>query len=315
MEPVVRLATAVGRKRTAAKVGNRDALDGMTCLVDDHDTLLANASTHDFNFMIRKGLIQDWDAMQHFWHASIYEKLRVNPEDHYFLMTESAFNSPDSREQMAEIMFETYNVPGLYIAAQPILSLVASWGCVDSTRQQLSGTVVDSGESTTTVVPVYEGRVLRSGIQQIPLGGRDITSYVQDLLRKNKRNLPPSQSFEIARRIKENHGYVCSNMEKEKTKMKTELVGGTYLKSESWKCTVDEEKYLSGEIMFRPNLLKTANKNRFQPVPNMVDITIQQCPIDIRRVLYNNIVLSGGTTMFPDFGKRLQRDLKKIANT
>lgn len=38
---------------------------------------------------------------------------------------------------------------------------------------------------------------------------------------------------------------------------------------------------------------------------------IQNCPIDVRRPLYNNIVLSGGSTMFKDFGKRLQRDIKR----
>jgi hypothetical protein len=34
--------------------------------------------------------------------------------------------------------------------------------------------------------------------------------------------------------------------------------------------------------------------------------------MDVRRKLYNNIVLSGGTTMFKDFDKRLQRDIKKL---
>lgn len=44
-----------------------------------------------------------------------------------------------------------------------------------------------------------------------------------------------------------------------------------------------------------------------------MDTVIQQCPIDVRRGLYENIVLSGGSTMFKDFGRRLQRDIKKIS--
>ncbi len=40
-----------------------------------------------------------------------------------------------------------------------------------------------------------------------------------------------------------------------------------------------------------------------------------KCPIDVRRGLYKNIVLSGGTTMFKDFGKRLQRDIKRNVDT
>ena len=50
------------------------------------------------------------------------------------------------------------------------------------------------------------------------------------------------------------------------------------------------------------------------PLPNVVDNAIVKCPIDVRRSLYKNIVLSGGTTMFKDFGRRLQRDIKKLVS-
>lgn len=47
-------------------------------------------------------------------------------------------------------------------------------------------------------------------------------------------------------------------------------------------------------------------------LPEMVDAAIYKCPIDTRRNLYSNIVLSGGNTVFKDFGRRLQRDVKKL---
>lgn len=43
-------------------------------------------------------------------------------------------------------------------------------------------------------------------------------------------------------------------------------------------------------------------------------MVIQQCPIDVRRGLYENIVLSGGSTMFKDFARRMQRDIKRISD-
>jgi actin-related protein len=49
-----------------------------------------------------------------------------------------------------------------------------------------------------------------------------------------------------------------------------------------------------------------------QPLPEVVDQSILKCPIDCRRRLYANVVLSGGSTMFKDFGKRLQRDVAKL---
>lgn len=50
------------------------------------------------------------------------------------------------------------------------------------------------------------------------------------------------------------------------------------------------------------------------PISDIVDNVIQNCPIDVRRPLYNNIVLSGGSTMFRDFGRRLQRDIKRVVD-
>jgi len=51
--------------------------------------------------------------------------LRCEPEHHNFVLTEPPKNSPENREQMAEIMFETFNVNGLYIGVQAILALFA----------------------------------------------------------------------------------------------------------------------------------------------------------------------------------------------
>ncbi|ERM96527.1 hypothetical protein AMTR_s00001p00265620 [Amborella trichopoda] len=45
-----------------------------------------------------------------------------------------------------------------------------------------------------------------------------------------------------------------------------------------------------------------------------MDKCIQSSPIDTRRALYNNIVLSGGSTMFKDFHRRVQRDIKEIVD-
>ncbi len=63
----------------------------------------------------------------------IFKYLRAEPEDHYFLLTEPPLNTPENREYTAEIMFESFNIPGLYIAVQAVLSLAASW-----TRRQVS---------------------------------------------------------------------------------------------------------------------------------------------------------------------------------
>jgi actin-related protein 3 len=81
-------------------------------------------------------------------------------------------------------MFETFNVPGMYIAVQAVLALAASWVSRKPEDRTLTGTVIDSGDGVTHVIPVAEGYVLGSSIRHIPLAGRDITQFIQRMLRE-----------------------------------------------------------------------------------------------------------------------------------
>ena len=83
-------------------------------------------------YPIRHGVVEDWDLMERFWEQCIFKYLRAEPEDHYFLLTEPPLNTPENREYTAEIMFESFNVPGLYIAVQ-VSECVCEclWMCVD----------------------------------------------------------------------------------------------------------------------------------------------------------------------------------------
>lgn len=51
-------------------------------------------------------------------------------------------------------MFESFNVPGLYIAVQAVLALAASWVSRNLQERTLTGIVVDSGDGVTHVIPV-----------------------------------------------------------------------------------------------------------------------------------------------------------------
>lgn len=96
--------------------------------------------------------------MEKFLQQCIFKYLRSEPEDHYFLLTEPPLNTPENREYTAEIMFESFNVPGLYIAVQAVLALAASWTAKNVEDRTLTGVVVDSGDGVTHVIPVVRTR-------------------------------------------------------------------------------------------------------------------------------------------------------------
>jgi actin-related protein 3 len=153
-------------------------------------------------YPIRHGICEDWDLMERYWEQCIFKYLRAEPEDHYFLLTEPPLNTPENREYTAEIMFESFNVPGLYIAVQAVLALAASWTSKQVGQRTLTGTVIDSGDGVTHVIPVAEGYVIGSCIKHIPIAGRDITDFILQLLRERESGIPPAQQLDTAKAIK-----------------------------------------------------------------------------------------------------------------
>lgn len=171
----------------------------------------------------------------------------------------------------------------------------------------------------THVIPVAEGYVIGSCIKHIPIAGRDITNFIQLMLRERKEPIPPEDLLLVAKSIKERHCYTCPDIikefgkyDKEPEKYIREFEGKHSRTGAAWKCDVGYERFLAPEIFFSPDIHDPKHNT---PLPVVVDQSIMAAPIDTRRSLYKNIVLSGGSTMFKDFGRRLQRDIKKLVDT
>lgn len=222
-------------------------------------------------------------------------------------------NPPENRENTAEIFFESFNCAGLYIAVQAVLALAASWTSSKVQDRSLTGTVIDSGDGVTHVIPVAEGYVIGSSIKSIPIAGRDITYFVQSLLRDRGE---PDSSLKTAQEIKEEYCYVCPDIVKEFSRFDrdpTRFAQHPVSQPGGRKVTVDVgyERFLAPEIFFNPEIYSS---DFLTPLPTVVDGVIQSSPIDVRRGLYKNIVLSGGSTLYKDFGRRLQRDIKHLVD-
>ena len=208
-------------------------------------------------------------------------------------MTEAPLNPPEHREQTAEIMFETFGVSGLLISVQAILAIAASWTSIKSNHKEFSGLVVDSGEGATHIVPVADGHILASGVRQIPVGGGDISNFVLQSLRQRKEPIPPQQSLETARKIKKRYLYVCSDIQKEtdkylgdRQKYVKQFSGFHPPTNQSWQCSIETERFLAPEIMFRtdvctlyiPNINTEFNSQFFRTLINRLRLISKQSP-------------------------------------
>ncbi|KAI7688062.1 Actin-related protein 3 [Sarcoptes scabiei] len=319
-EPQFIIPSAIALKETS-KVGDQ-ASRRLARGVDDLDFFIGDealdATGYSVKYPIRHGIVEDWDLMERYWEQCIFKYLRVEPEDHHFLLTEPPLNTPENREYTAEIMFETFNVPGLYIAVQAVLALAASWTHRSKGSRTLTGIVIDSGDGVTHCIPVAEGYIIGSCIKHIPIAGRNITYFIQNLLREREFGIPAEQSLETAKSIKERFCYVCPDLAKEfekydknQSKWIKQYTGITAITKQPFVVDVGFERFLGPEVFFSPEI---ANPDFMTSLSDIVDTCIQNCPIDVRRPLYKNIVLSGGSTMFKDFDRRLQRDIQRLVN-
>ncbi|CAL1131729.1 unnamed protein product [Cladocopium goreaui] len=196
---------------------------------------------------IHRGVVVNWDDLEHIF-RHIFFNLHVDPAEHPVLLTEPALNPKANREKLIHSMFETFGVKRCSLFLQPVLALYSSG--------RTTGVILDCGDTVTCTVPIYDGFLIESGVQQLDLGGREITCYILKGLqgRNDDCRLSTRMGFKIAENVKESLGFVQCD-EVEEGEVSFELPS---LESESTQkaapLRVGAERHLGPEALFQPEL-------------------------------------------------------------
>ena len=274
------------------------------------------------SYPIEHGIVKDWDGFTKIIEHAFRECLKVDPSKHPVLLTEAPLNPRNNREKMAEILFETFRVPKLYVAMQALAAAYAVG--------KFTGLVVDLGDGVCHAVPIYEGYVLRHAIQRTNIGGRDITNYLSRLLMHHRGvALTTTAEKEIVRDIKEKLCYVTIDPEAalaaiygEGARVSEYVAGappaGTeeaakpqpaeYTLPDGSSVTLLEERFLAPEVLFAPGLIGRDEP----PIHEIVFDAIMACDIDVRKDMIENIILTGGSSLFPGLKERLEKEVNAL---
>lgn len=286
---------------------------------------------------IKDGVIVDWDAVEGIWDHAFRECLLVDPKEHPMLLAEPSFNSQQQRERTAELMFEKYKVPALFMAKNAVLTSFASG--------RATSLVVDSGGGSTTVAPVHDGYVLQKAVASSPIGGEFLTDCLTKSLESKGMTIKPRYSFK--RKETRPGEFQVVDVDFPNTMESYKLYSKRIIASDIKECVCrapdtpyDESSYSNipmtpyelpdgqtieigsdrfkiPDVLFNPSLAQTIpgmeNFAEIAPslrgLPQMVIDSINKCDVDIRRELFSSILLAGGTASMQQLKERLEKDL------
>ena len=200
------------------------------------------------------------------------------------------------------MLFDTFHVPHIYATSQPCLALYSSG--------RTTGISVHIGDSGISVVPVYEGYGLPHGVRTSDVGGRATTDFLTKICTERGFSFTTTSERDIVRDVKEKLCYVALDFEAEmRAAAQSSALEQTYELPDGQSIVIGNERFRCAEPLFVPSLCGSAARG----LADLVYDSIRSIDIDVRADMWGNVVLSGGSSLFPGLAQRLSKEIHALA--
>uniref|UniRef100_A0A8C6WIY4 Actin-related protein 6 n=1 Tax=Neogobius melanostomus TaxID=47308 RepID=A0A8C6WIY4_9GOBI len=281
----------------------------------------------------QKGYLVNWDVQRKVWdHLFGKEMFKVDFADTSIIITEPYFNFTTIQESMNEILFEEYQFQSVLRINAGSLS---AHHFFHTNPKQLCCLVVDTGFSFTHIVPYCRSRKMKEGIRRVNVGGKLLTNHLKEII--SYRQLHVMDETHVINQVKEDVCYVSQEFYKdmemaqqkgEENTVMRDYVLPDFSSIKKGFCKPREEMVFSGKYKTGEQILRLANERfavpemLFHPsdigiqemgIPEAIVHSIQAMPEEMQPHFYQNIVLTGGNTLFPGFKERMEAELRSLA--
>lgn len=276
------------------------------------------------NFM-KESTVQNFDAANDMWTYMFKDQLRISAAEHPLMITEPVWNQAGQREKTLEIAFESLNVPASYLLKGAVAAAFAAG--------KSTALVIDIGHGVTTVTPVHDGLVLKRGMQKQAFAGAALNKIVSDIF--NERQVEVLSHFSVKKKgqpetgkdavLNSPTGLTNSFLQAERTRIVEEFKESmlqvyetTYDESAAeqrpsrkFEFATGRQEVFKGERFRISEALFTSDDTRAS-LQEMIKTAISSTEVDIRPMLLQNIVITGGSSLIPGLEARLQTELAQL---
>ncbi len=249
-------------------------------------------------YPVKEGNFYDYALLELLIGCAYHEKIRLAPEECGIIFTEPINCFKEDREKIAQIFFEDYNIPKLFIIKPTVLTLLS--------EGKYTGIVAQLDDDVSNFVPVFDCFKLDKASIRSDFGRKDLINYMETLLNDKYYFITNYNKSVIEKIVGE--CYVALNYEKELYNLEE----FNYLLPDGKEISIKEQRIKCPEILINPSNYFEDTNNENKSIVKNIDNSIKKCDEDKQKDLYNNIYLTGINSNFGGLKERVKLELENL---